>query len=152
METLTGPSIQLAIDEILKDDDIQQQWTKRGFELGRATEPNDWSAMAGKDAVVDVSVPMYFGMTIRDNTANKLCCGFVTFNLAYSTWDGRFLYIDRLECDDDDDDDDESLEILLTRTLAKLAVQLHCTRLTWRVRRIRVSKLCEYAVYVIAIN
>ena len=149
METLTGPSIQLAIDEILKDDDIQQQWTKRGFELGRATEPNDWSAMAGKDAVVDVSVPMYFGMTIRDNTANKLCCGFVTFNLAYSTWDGRFLYIDRLECDDDDD---ESLEILLTRTLAKLAVQLHCTRLTWRVRRIRVSKLCEYAVYVIAIN
>jgi hypothetical protein len=129
MESLTASSIQLAIDDIINDDDLQKEWTKRGIELCRATEPNDWSAMAGKDAVVDASAPWYFGMTMRDNTNNKLCCGFVTFYLAYSTWDGRFLYVDRLECDEDD-----SLEILLTRTLAKLTVQLHCARLTWRVR------------------
>jgi hypothetical protein len=141
IESLTAPSIQLAIDEILEDDDIRKEWTKKGLELFRATEPNDWSAMAGKDTVVDVSIPLYFGMTIRDNTGNKPCRGFVTFHLAYSTWDGRFLYVDRLKCDDD-----ESLEILLTRTLAKLAVQLHCARVTWRVRKMQcvetVDTLC----------
>jgi hypothetical protein len=144
MESLTAPSIQLTIDELLKDDGVQKEWTKRGLELSKATEPSDWSDMAGKDTVVDASIPFYFGMTIRENTANKLCCGCVTFHLAYSTWDGRFLYVDCLECDD------ESIEILLTRTVAKLAVQLHCARVTWRVRRIQCVKLCEYVVYVIA--
>jgi hypothetical protein len=156
MEPLTASSIQLAIDEIIKDDALQKEWIKRGLELCRATEPNEWSAMgAGNDTVVDESsVPLYFGITIRDNTNNQLCCGCVTFYLAYSTWVGRILYVDRLECKDGaDDDDDDSLEILLMRTLAKLTVPLDCARLTWRVRRkYNVSKLCGYVLYEIAIS
>ena len=49
-----------------------------------------------------------------------------TFYFAYSTWDGRFLYLDRLKCDD------YRLVALFHCVLANIAVRLHCTRFTWQ--------------------
>ncbi|KAG7357526.1 acyl-CoA N-acyltransferase [Nitzschia inconspicua] len=69
-----------------------------------------------------------------------------TFYLAYSTWDARMLYIDQVVVGDgfnvrngDNDDCDcySSEEVgRLYRILAKIAIKLHCARLTWKEKQI----------------
>jgi hypothetical protein len=48
----------------------------------------------------------------------------VTFYFAYSTWDGRILYIDNLM----NADDDASTTYTVYRILADIATQLYCRR------------------------
>lgn len=47
----------------------------------------------------------------------------ITFYFAYSTWDGRILYIDRLV-----DTKDVSVSFAVYQILADIATQLHCRR------------------------
>lgn len=74
----------------------------------------------------------------------------ITFYIAYSTWDGRVLHIDRFDIDDpnfyinDDKDIDaddnhrrvlfceSDLGVLLRRMLAKIAMILDCSRVVWQ--------------------
>lgn len=54
--------------------------------------------------------------------------GFCIFYWAYSTWDGRFLYVNRISAPNDE------LEKSITYTLAEVAVRLDAQRLVWQVR------------------
>lgn len=50
-----------------------------------------------------------------------------TFYFAYSTWDGRVLYVDERYRGTDDE-----LKLHLRRALSDIAIQLKCNRLTWQ--------------------
>jgi len=77
--------------------------------------------------------PWHFGITICDGDSKKdSLIGFVTFYVAYSSWTGRILYLDRMEMDGELMNDD--VEVSLLRMLAEIALELDCVRLTWRVR------------------
>jgi diamine N-acetyltransferase len=90
-------------------------------------------------------IPFYFGIqsTRRrtegdDSTQLAAVC---MFYLAYSTWDGRMLNVDQfLIFEKNDWCSDEVLE--LYQILAKIAVQLQCTRLSWKVRKTTRSIGC----------
>lgn len=62
----------------------------------------------------------------------------ITFYLAYSTWDGRVLYLDQWQQSDvtDNHEQTDSTTIDLTRALyqilAAIAVRLQCNRFTWQ--------------------
>jgi hypothetical protein len=137
MTSLTIPSIHQAIDKTTRSDaSIQQELNKRGLVLRRATESKDWISMLGfvkkgDKSTLDAAIPTHFGMMLQKTNEAEEIFGVVTFYMAYSTWDGRILYVDRLECSEMDHD----IETLLHQTLADIAVQLDCSRLTWRVRR-----------------
>ncbi|KAG7350346.1 acyl-CoA N-acyltransferase [Nitzschia inconspicua] len=102
--------------------------------------------------------PYFFGIQsinpLGDNTSkasssanNQMPMIICTFYLAYSTWDARMLYIDQVvvvgdgfngENGDNDDCDCYSSEEVgrLYRILAKIAIKLHCARLTWKEKQI----------------
>ncbi|KAL3902855.1 MAG: hypothetical protein SGILL_010672 [Bacillariaceae sp.] len=69
--------------------------------------------------------PWYFGMEVLDG--NGEICGFVTFNVAYSSWNGKILYLDQLQCSSMT----EEMEQQLLLELAKMAVKMDFARLTW---------------------
>mmetsp|Transcript_110899 Transcript_110899/g.320514 ORF Transcript_110899/g.320514 Transcript_110899/m.320514 type:complete len:373 (+) Transcript_110899:141-1259(+) len=75
--------------------------------------------------------PWHFGLALRQhdnsNQVSKVL-GCLTFYIAYSSWSGRILYVDRLECKGLSDE----AEMLLMRMLAEVALSLNCARLTWR--------------------
>jgi hypothetical protein len=130
MDSLTVSSINQSIDEVIHE----TQWQKEGsMSLRRATTSKEWNSMlavvsskSSLDLMTTV-IPFYFGVgLLRDDTI----CGVITFYMAYSTWDGRNLFVDRLEFPTGKDN---AMEKKLVRFLAKIAVKLDCTRLTWRV-------------------
>lgn len=83
-----------------------------------------------RSTISNESSPFGFDGRIGDRVV--LSC---TFFLAYSTWDGRFMYLDDLMTNLDDDCKDESMLLSLAVTfLAKISVTLGCSRLTWRRR------------------
>lgn len=73
--------------------------------------------------------PWYFGIAIQ-NSGTKKAVGLITFYIAYSSWNGRILYVDRL-----DSNKDEKLDQSLLQMLAQVARRFDCARLTWRVSR-----------------
>jgi hypothetical protein len=83
------------------------------------------------------NVPFYFGIRATGN--NNVVAAFVTFFIAYSTWDGKMTYVDKLVCVEDtagggDAAAVDGLEVTLYRLLAKISVSIGCERLTWKVR------------------
>lgn len=84
----------------------------------------------GMDAI------LFFGILVTStNEALSSQSFLTTFNLAYSTWDGRVLYLDRLGLEQTDAQGDQTfvlqLPLLLPRILCQLAVKLNCTRFVW---------------------
>eukprot|EP00535_Pseudo-nitzschia_heimii_P005502 CAMPEP_0197186352 /NCGR_PEP_ID=MMETSP1423-20130617/13753_1 /TAXON_ID=476441 /ORGANISM="Pseudo-nitzschia heimii, Strain UNC1101" /LENGTH=417 /DNA_ID=CAMNT_0042637639 /DNA_START=84 /DNA_END=1337 /DNA_ORIENTATION=+ len=76
----------------------------------------------------DVRTPFYFGIqaVCSDSSQHEeKLIGFCTFYIAYSTWDGRILYVDQFNMETDH-------KILLYRILAEIATQIHCERFTWK--------------------
>ena len=71
--------------------------------------------------------PFYFGIQVLHN---NIIVGFCTFHIAYSTWDGRMVYVDQLQHFEDEDND----SLLIYHVLAKIAIQIGALRLTWKVR------------------
>ena len=148
---LTLSSIHQAIEEaIVSNRAVQHELSQKGLSLRRASEPTDWDRMLGLLATeqdignhdekgdvdddlstnLSLAIPRHFGITIRNNKEGSEICGLLSFYMAYSSWDGRILYVDRLVSPEMDD----ATEILLLRTLAAIALKLDCVRLTWRVR------------------
>lgn len=106
----------------------------------RVAQPRDWVERGGspKDLSLSHRIPFYFGIQAsRHDEADEECdeeppsTARCTFYLAYSTWDGRMLYVDQLS-----DSDSCSADVVMAfyRILAKIAVQLQCARLCWKVR------------------
>jgi hypothetical protein len=77
-----------------------------------------------------LDVPNFFALLVENQSSE--CIGFLTFYLAYSTWDARVLYLDKLFLGKDDEDRD-AIEWSLHFTLADIAVRLGCARYTWQV-------------------
>jgi hypothetical protein len=110
---------------------------------------NDGSSMTTSK----LSIPYYFGFTVKNSphdaadidgglaktntsslTVNTINDGFCTFYLAYSTWDGRMLYVDRLSLPDIDHEKKNDIAIKIYKLLATIACQLGCARLSWTQR------------------
>lgn len=110
----------------------KQLLNTKGLSVHRVT---DWETTM-KDFASNFNVPHYletktswhFGLEIKNSVTNKVV-GLVTFYIAFSSWDGRILYMDKMTCENMDDETEQ----LLLRILAQTAVDLGCVRLTWRV-------------------
>lgn len=100
-----------------------EAWTlRRADEADLAT-----TAEAASAVVAIVSQPLLFGIIAKYNAAaaadnDSRSDELTTFYLAYSTWDGRVLYIDQTSFEA------SSGALLVYRTLADLAVKLNCNR------------------------
>jgi hypothetical protein len=81
-------------------------------------------------------IPFYFGIQASRRQIGDedpiLLAAFCTFYLAYSTWDGRMLNVDQFLILEKNDWSSEKV-LALYQILAKIAVQLQCIRLTWKV-------------------
>lgn len=69
------------------------------------------------------------GVSAEDAMREKDHSEYISFYIAYSTWDGPFLYIDRIG---DDDTPDPELRQLSLRVLVLTAKLLGCSRLVWQ--------------------
>ena len=131
LKPLAIPTIERAIDEALSPEKEVPSMLKqsKGLRLQRIM---DWKSTLertddGTDATefLSTKTPWYFGMAIVDAETEQTV-GIFSFYVAYSSWNGRILYVDRMECDHD-------TEELLLRILAQIAIDLDCARVTWRV-------------------
>lgn len=80
-------------------------------------------------------IPFFFAIGLfyqldRTTDCEFELCGVLSMYMAYSTWDGRCLFIDRFDIPNTDD---VELEKAMLQLLAQIAVTLGCARLNWRV-------------------
>jgi GNAT superfamily N-acetyltransferase len=117
-QALTASIVHQQIDEVLEEINPSLQ-DEKALTLGRIT---DWSPVLKNDA--RLNFPLYFGMLLNSaKEDNETHLQLISFNFAYSTWDGRSLFVDRLPIGDN--------EKLLLQVLAKIAIRLGCSRLLW---------------------
>lgn len=148
MESLTVSSVHCCINQVL-DDSAETAWQnllkERSFRLEHATTSTAWKSLLefigngesdNNTTDLSASIPYFFGLGLYSN--NRKLCGVITLYLAYSTWDGRCLFIDRLDSPDPKDAD---LEKTLLRPLTQIAVKLKCARLNWRVSGIALLRV-----------
>eukprot|EP00934_Nitzschia_sp_Nitz4_P002176 Nitzschia sp. Nitz4//scaffold146_size56529//20893//22289//NITZ4_006575-RA/size56529-processed-gene-0.61-mRNA-1//-1//CDS//3329536632//2176//frame0 len=80
----------------------------------------------------EMKTPWYFAMDLIDTTKTvddpERVVGKVSFYIAYSSWDGRILYLDQFQFPAANPETEQRI----LQTLAKVALQLDCVRLTWR--------------------
>lgn len=149
MRSITVSSIDDCIDKVLaagvnNDEQWRNDLNEKGFRLQRASTPREWKSLlefvAGPsgetsgaplvtDKVLPSPIPHFYGIGLYSLHGAQLC-GVVTFYVAYSSWDGRYLFIDQLDFPGHAREDTEKN---MLRPLAKIAVELDCARLTWRV-------------------
>ena len=111
------------IDKVL----AERSATGIGLRLRRLSKPDD----AIDADVASGSIPYFFGIGLfDDDSPSSRVRGVVTVYMAYSTWDGRCLFVDRLDLPD------PGMEVTVLRPLAKIAINLGCARLNWK----RVSR------------
>jgi hypothetical protein len=136
MTSLTQESVEKAIDEACQYETGGKAETLKLSHGLTVERIQDWQPIIDGTVVKDVDAssdylksktPWHFGISVR-KTHNEIV-GCATFYIAYSSWNGRILYIDRLECKSLNDETEE----LLLRILADVALALNCVRLTWRV-------------------
>ena len=134
MIVLTTSCVENAIENVTKaEDELARTLSeKKNIKVERI---QDWETVL-KDLKTDLDAetyletktPWHLGLSLRDDNTKKIV-GIITFHFAYSTWNGRILYVDCLQSSILDDE----TEVLLLRILANIAVNLDCARLTWRV-------------------
>jgi GNAT superfamily N-acetyltransferase len=107
-----------------------------GLSLRRATDDDAWnriliytevssSGMSSLSNLKADTTPWFFGIEIIDG--NGKICGVVTFNVAFSSWNGKILYPDSVHCFGMTG----NIEQQLLRILARIAVKMDFARLTW---------------------
>lgn len=113
---LTRSTIHSAIDKVCATaGEEQKAWTFR-----RAT---------AEDLKASVDRNLLFGLVVTPSShSDEGTAVLTTFYVAYSTWDGRMLYLDQLGLEDGTDD----LALVLRLVLSRLAVELGCQRFTWQ--------------------
>ena len=87
--------------------------------------------------VSKVDDTLLFGIvavSLADELANP---SLVTFYFSYSTWDGRFLYLDHMDSDEpvsqpSSETELSNLSLLFRRAIAGVTLRLNCSRLTWQ--------------------
>jgi hypothetical protein len=145
MSSLTVSFVEQVIDECLrgKEEKWQKDVNEQGWYLRRSATPSDWGDLIKKAAIATTSsveeelsyqVPYFFGIgiySILEPHDTPQLCGFITFYLAYSTWDARCVFIDRLDLPNPAD---MNVEKPILRALANIAMRLQCGRLCWEVR------------------
>lgn len=128
LKPLTAPTVEQAIDDALSTDKELPNMleTNKNLSISRIEDWKSTLEAMGEDAtsLLRTKTPWYFGMSLRDTNAEKVA-GIFSFYVAYSSWNGRILYVDRMDCDD-------NTEEVLLRILAKIAIDLDCARITWR--------------------
>jgi len=76
-----------------------------------------------------VRPPFCFGILAVKKDPSKpsepLLVGFCTFYIAYSTWDGRMMYVDQIQTEADG-------SLLLYLVVARIATKIGCARFTWK--------------------
>ena len=118
--------------------------------LRRTTTPDDWNSImcfsdqtkrSGTDeesgtivSVPDVCTPFYFGIRALKSETDQTLVGFCTFYIAYSTWDGRMLYVDQINSE-------AAGSLLLYQIMAKIAKEIGCARFTWKVSTCCIVRL-----------
>jgi hypothetical protein len=89
------------------------------------------------------TTPFFFGIIgskqedhddVVDAPDDEVTTTVCTFYLAYSTWDGRMFYVDQVIATGGSSSSKDFAALF--RILAKIAVELKCARLTWKVRRV----------------
>ncbi len=143
MAPITKNAIDDAIDKVVQSDTrLMKELESNGLRLSRAKDADDWDELAGYNRIqqdaslplLDDMTPWYFGIQIlnseKGSEGEGKLCGVLTFYVAFSSWNGRILYLDRLNCFKLND----SVERLFLRVLARVASDLQFARLTWRVR------------------
>ena len=118
----------------------KQLEAKYGFTLRRATKDEDWQLLLRGDCIdgsssssniSNMKTPWFFGIVVCDRESNKV--GLITFYIAYSTWNGRVLYLDEITWEKQNGmTDTTDIEQHLLRILASIAVDLNFARITWR--------------------
>lgn len=155
MTSLTVDYVHDVIDRVLQLTEVQagplatskkaSTWAaNKSLTWRRATQPGrDWVKRGGSPDNPSLSqhrIPFYFGIQAsRHDEADEerdeepTFTTHCTFYLAYSTWDGRMLNVDQLG---GKGSDSCSADVVMAfyRILAKIAVQLQCGRLCWKVR------------------
>ena len=119
-----------------------------------------------------MKLPMYFGIQILQTHQQQkadeegrggeqrdaVVVGFITFYIAYSTWDGRFLFVDHIRTSsnkqsnnnkegditatstttsDEEETMQAKMEIYLLQLVSKIAIELQCSRVTWTITKVR---------------
>lgn len=141
MPSLSVDFVNEAIDHVLASTCSaslhQSQNGGKDLILRRVLTANDWDVLssavdtASTLSADDSRPPFYFGFQVKARSHEKdELIGFCTFYIAYSTWDGRMLYVDYMS-------DTNGCSTLQYRVLAKIAIRIGCTRLTWKVSIIR---------------
>jgi hypothetical protein len=161
MNSLTVSFVEQVIDESLngKDATWQKDLHEQGWHLRRAATPTEWRDLIKKTASTGTSttttttttfcdgeeeelsyqVPYFFGIGIysrEPHETSPILCGVITFYMAYSTWDARCVFLDRLDLPTPAD---ANVEKTILRALANIAVRLQCGRLCWEVRFVLFS-------------
>lgn len=123
----------------------QASWSFRRAELNDlvGTHTNNKSLCTRIDPTLLFGVVAFVNDTVNsdDSTATATNKEYLaTFYMAYSTWDGRVLYLDEFNLDKEYVNNHDSktplsesdLPYLLRRLLCRIAVRLHCSRCTWQ--------------------
>ena len=93
-----------------------------------ANPTSKWNSKACR-----MDVPNFFGLML---TKGQECMGLITFYFAYSTWDGRVLYLDKLLLPSTSVAGVPSnleLKWSIQYTLIDVTLRTGCARLTWQV-------------------
>jgi hypothetical protein len=143
MAPVTKLAIEDVIDKVIRSDStLMKEIESFGLRLSRAKDADDWDKISICEGIPqDVSVPLldavtpwFFGIQILnaeiESEDEDKICGVITFYIAFSSWNGRILYLDRLSYPKDN----QNVEKLFIRVLASVASDLQFARLTWRVR------------------
>lgn len=139
---LSKERISTYIDNICSNGPLKDEFLDlHGLKIERIS---DWSPVLAKAKCASNSkeyshgcTPWHFGLSIFDREGGLV--GFVSFNVAYSSWSGRILYMDQIHLDEGYFSDD--VDVLLLRLLANLAIKWDCARLTWKAS-CKLVKIC----------
>ena len=143
MEPLTKERIVNAIGKVIQiDKPLIRELRSEGLGLSLVEYADDWDGILENEGIkrtrslplLEDMTPWFFGMEIRgaaDGAEHEgKLCGVLTIYVAFSSWNGRILYLDRLRCSKMNG----NIEKLFLRILAEIACDLQFARLTWRVR------------------
>lgn len=148
---LTRAKVEQAMDTILSNADLaplSQLANEYGLTLRRSTDDSSWKRICYFQAGITAAspdadegtmlqhfqtakTPWFFGMELCRQEDENIC-GFVTFYVAYSSWNGKILHLDAIQCSADASSNLQMKKDIL-QILANMAVEMGCARLTWTV-------------------
>lgn len=106
--------------------------------LPAPSHPRGWTLRRAKDADfgATTSSSLLFGILVSRADGRNLGNILTTFYLAFSTWDGRVLYIDKRGFEEPNES-----SIFIYRILALIAVELQCNRYCAKMKSVTSTNL-----------